>query len=220
MKPEIKIFTNKIPIQNIFLLPFLMAFMVCCVEPQYQIIVDNPTDFDVELFVNDKRHMLYGLEAIELSLTNANYRFKVINKNDSLLFFKNIRINSDGIVNPFLATYIKWTDIYTSNKSLNKGIKKEIIINKRRYKNVNFEVYKNTAFIRKSWNYALFEPWEATLEFYTKEEMIKSKIYRLVDIEKKWGYSMDIDTVDISLNKINTMITPILKKLREIEKSK
>ena len=69
-----------------------MAFIVCCVEQQYQIIVDNPTDFDVELFVNDKRHMLYGLETIELSLTNANYRFKVINKNDSLLFFKNIRI--------------------------------------------------------------------------------------------------------------------------------
>ncbi len=197
-----------------------MAFFVCCVEQQYQIIVDNPTDFDVELFVNDKRHMLYGLETIELSLTNANYRFKVINKNDSLLFFKNIRINSDGIVNPFLATYIKWTDIYTSKKSLNKGIKKEVIVNKRLYENVNFEVYKNTAFIRKNWNYDLFEPWEASLEFYTKEEIIKSKIYRLVDIEKKWGYSMDIDTVTISLNKINTMITPILKKLKEIEKSK
>ena len=118
-----------------------------------------------------------------------------------------------------MATYIKWTDIYTSSKSVNKGVKKEIIINKRCYNNVNFEVYKNTAFIRKSWNYSLFEPWEESFEFYTKEEIIRSKIYRLVDIEKKWGYLMDIDTLDISLNKINTMITPVLKKLREIDKS-
>ena len=214
-----KTFTNKANFKNILLLSFLIVFIVCCEESKHQIIVDNPTDFDVELLVNDERYTLYGLETIELNLINANHSFKVINKNDSLLFFKNIRINSDGIVNPFLATYIKWTDIYTSNKSVNKGVKKEIIINKRCYNNVNFEVYKNTAFIRKSWNYSLFEPWEESFEFYTKEEIIRSKIYRLVDIEKKWGYLMDIDTLDISLNKINTMITPVLKKLREIDKS-
>lgn len=200
------------------ILLFGLFVILQCNSPTYLIIIDNPKEADIKLRVDNQDFTIYGLDLLTLRLTQGEHRFQAFTASDSLFFEFAAYVKTDGIVNPHLATYVQWYDAYTVEAATTFQNNLDMTIDEKRYNNVDFEVYEAQPFITRTWDYSLFDPWEKALEFYTKTNTIRSKIYRLQTIEELWGYSMPFEEISLDLKSIEGELNKISQKLKELEK--
>ena len=104
-----------------------------------------------------------------------------------------------------------WTDLYKINQKANtKKLKqKDFYINEKLYENVDFIIYDDSIFISKVWDFNINEPWEESLNYYFLNSELKSKIYRINDLEKEFGYGPLPDFTEYTIqelkNRVNTL---------------
>ena len=191
--------------------------MLSCGNDINSIVIDNPKEDDIKVKINDSVYKLYGYASKSIKLKTDTYYIRTLSASDSLLLEDQISITSDGILNPHLMTYVKWSDNYTSNISSSSLNKMDITINNNPYFDVSFEVYENQLFIPKTWDFNLFQQWESSVRYYFKKDVVMSKIYRLGDLEKEWGYTFDGDIESLNKKQLDSMVNSLNLKIKKFE---
>lgn len=195
----------------------MVFVLLCnCSDKAHVVVIDNPKQENIKVRIKDSIHEIYGFGSITIPLKSNTYSVSAYTQNDSLFFNKDVLISSDGILNPHLLTYVKWNDLYSVNGENHYA--KEIVVNNNTFKNVDFEVYENQYFIPKTWDYNLFEPWKSSIQYYFKKDAIKSKIYRVEDLEKEWGFKLDFETQEFTIKQLDSIVKSINLKIEEFGK--
>ncbi len=185
-----------------------------CGTETYELQIDNPNTEDLYISVNDKDYVIFGLDMLVLELAKGSYQFRGANETKTLNFSQQQKINSDGILNPYKASYVLWTDTYSTEPL--KPIAHIDSIQGNSYSNLRLEVL-DSFFIPKKWDYALFESWKEQLQYHSIKNLEKSKIYRLSAFEKTWGFESMIDSDQLSLKTINSELLQINQQLNSLQ---
>jgi hypothetical protein len=188
--------------------------IMSCGTETYELHIDNPNTENLYISVNDKEYVIFGLDMLVLELAKGSYQFRGTNETKSLNFSQQQKITSDGILNPSKASYVLWTDSY-STETL-KPIEHIDSIQGNSYTNLQLEVL-DSFFIPKEWDYALFESWKGQLQYHSIKTIEKSKIYRLSAFEKTWGFQSMKDSDQLSLKTINSELLQIKKQLKSLQ---
>ncbi|MGB2128215.1 MAG: hypothetical protein ACPHXR_01940 [Flavicella sp.] len=191
----------------------LILITVGCSEETYELWIDNPSTQDLNISVNDSNYVIFGFDMLVLELKEGNYLFRGNNENNSLNFSQVQTINSDGILNPTLQTYVLWTDVYGTTELKLRA--RTDTINGHKYKHLKLERLDGF-FIPKKWDYSLFEDWKKQLNYHSISYIEKSKIYRLKDFEKTWGFQNETDDASLTLQKINNKLQQLKKQLKTL----
>lgn len=199
--------------KNIYSILLLILITVGCSEETYELWIDNPSTQDLNISVNDSNYVIFGFDMLVLELKEGNYLFRGNNENNSLNFSQVQTINSDGILNPTLQTYVLWTDVYGTTELKLRA--RTDTINGHKYKHLKLERLDGF-FIPKKWDYSLFEDWKKQLNYHSISYIEKSKIYRLKDFEKTWGFQNETDDASLTLQKINNKLQQLKKQLKTL----
>ena len=187
-----------------------------CKGDSHLITLDNPQNSNIEVVLNDSSYLVYGYGSKQVTLDSGHYAVKVYSDSDSLLLSKTVFINSDGILNPLESTYVKWTDQYGKYDPTVLS-KRDMEIGNNFYPKVDFIIYEKEFFIPKTWDFDLFEPWKDYFQYYFEKQAVKSKIYRIDDLEKTWGLNVDLETQSLSISQIDSVLKILSKKIDEFE---
>ena len=185
-----------------------------CGTETYELHIDNPNTEDLYISVNDIDYLIFGLDMLVLELTKGTYQFRGFNETKTLNFSQQQKITSDGILNPTKASYVLWTDSYSTENL--KPISHIDSIEGNTYTNLKLEVL-HSFFIPKKWDYALFESWKEQLQYHSKTTVEKSKIYRLSAFEKTWGFQSKTDSPQLPLKTINSELLQTKQQLNSLE---
>lgn len=190
--------------------------LLACSTNTNTISLDNPSLNDINIKINDSIYFVYALESKKIELKTGDYTFKVYDAMDSLICDKKIFIVTDGLLNLFKTTYVKYTDAYITGNTAQKVESQSIELNGHIYTDVNFDVYTDF-FIPKTWDYDVFEPWKKSIPLYFRKRTLKSKIYRLDNLEEDMGFKLKESIYDLSIAKIDSVINETELKLKKIE---
>jgi len=226
--------------KNLSLVIFLSVVLTSCnFFDTYEIVLDNPTENELSIVVDENVHTLEPFSHKVIKLKAKEYNFVVSAKlfdyhvhdhhddeehahdefTETIILDTMLTISQDGIFSPALHTYILWKDLYLENmdkysdyaaKELN--IKPQISINNKSYNDVDFTIISNQLFIPKNWDYGLFEPWSDNVDVYSKNFVVKSKVYRLEDLEEEWGYWGEFDMSDYTDEDFKNLLDSLLKR--------
>ena len=194
---------------------YILLFLSC--TKNKNIIIDNPShqDIHVKINTNKQTYLVYGYDFLELKLPKGFHKIDITNAKDSALFQKNVAIQTDCIINPWLETYVVVFNTYSIEPNVSKQERSNITIKGNKYKFEEYKVIEKEYIIEKTWDYNLFETWADSLKYFTKKSQRKSKIYRLQDLEKEWGYLMDIDSTIKDIKIIDSELKKIRNKLKK-----
>tara|TARA_B100002052_G_scaffold43020_1_gene35632 strand:- start:255599 stop:256246 length:648 start_codon:yes stop_codon:yes gene_type:complete len=197
----------------IFSFLILIFFLSCNIDNNHDIFVDNPKEEDIKLKIDGNEYDIPAFGFLELNIKSGTYKISAT-IDDSCFFKENIIISKSGLLNIHKETYVLWSDLYTTTNlkpKQNQLQLRNIKINKNLYKNVDFIIYQNLNFIPKAWHFSVNESWEENLNYYFLDSQVKSKIYRLVDLEKEFGFGPPPDltgyTIDELRYKLNELET-------------
>ena len=197
-----------------YLLNFLVLFLISCnINKTHHIIIDNPKSEDLKVKVNQKEYEIPAFGTIEINLKSGEYKVEAI-INDSCFFSERINVNTSGLLNIFKETYVLWTDLYKINQKANtKKLKqKDFYINEKLYENVDFIIYDDSIFISKVWDFNINEAWEESLNYYFLNSELKSKIYRINDLEKEFGYGPLPDFTEYTIQELKNRVKTLESK--------
>lgn len=187
-----------------------------CSSNSYDLIIDNPSDKDIEVHLNDTTYLVYALGVKQIKLSSGNYAINTFLPNDSLLSSEQIIVNSDAMINPFHSTYVIFLDEFLSNSGVSTLKRQNYEINGDLYQNVNFET-RDDFFIPKTWDYDVLEPWTSTEYYYFKKNIKRSKIYRLHDLKREFGFRLPDEFNLLNVNELDSLIYQTELKLRRPE---
>lgn len=234
-------------LKNIFpAVLFLFILNSCNFFNTYEIVIDNPTQDELLVEIGKDSHIIqpYGFKTLKIKA--GDYEVKVLlndnhdhfhdeeegeeahnHESEFVIFEGKLTVNSDGIFNPALYTYVIWKDLYVEHPEdfakyaeTELNIKPQITINDKKYNDVDFEIINNQSFIAKKWDYGLFELWSDNVDVYSKIFEIKSKIYRLEDLEEEWGYWGEFDMSDYSAEDFQSLIDSLEAKAKALSGEK
>jgi hypothetical protein len=206
--------------KNVFTL-FLIVILLssCNWLNKYEVIIDNPTLDFFTLEIDEKTYNLDAFSHVLVDLKPGDYLAVARDEQGEVFFEQTISVNASGILNPTLSIYVLWRDLYLDNpekfhefaeKELN--IRSEVTIGNKKYNDVDFIVYENQAFIAKAWDYGLFEQWSDEVDVYSQKVLVKSKVYRLDDLEEEWGYWGEFDMTDYTDEDFKNLLDSLLQR--------
>lgn len=98
------------------LIGFLIALLICVIslwvyfsyiEKESYHVIDNPTDKNLKVTIDEQNYMLAPMQQIEINLTPGNHTVSAIAENDTTSFpGRNFEVkNARGLINPTLSRY-------------------------------------------------------------------------------------------------------------------
>ena len=193
----------------LFRLLFLLFCFSCNIDSPHYIFVDNPWEEDMKVKINETEHDIPAFGSLEVNLKSGTYQV-VATINDSCFFNESITINTSGLLNVHKENYVLWSDLYaTANQNSNQISKSDFKINGNLYKNVDFIIYPELNFIPKKWDLNLNETWEENLNYYFLDTKIRSKIYRISDLEKEFGFGPPADFTEYKIEELTDMLNEL-----------
>lgn len=187
-----------------------------CSSTSYNLIIDNPSDKDIKVHLNNKPYLVYAFGTKQVKLSPGNYEVNTFLVNDSLLSSEHIIVSSDAMINPFHSTYVIFLDEFLSESGVSTLKRQNHKINGDLYQNVNFET-NDDFFIPKTWNYNVLEPWGSVEYYYFKKNINKSKIYRLQDLKQEFGFEMPNEIQSFNVVALDSLIGQTELKLQALE---
>ena len=79
----------------------LIFFNVSCNNKKHEITIDNTSEGNIKVLINNIPYEIQEKETYEIKLDTGTHLFKVFNQFDSLIIEKKIYIQKNGIFNPF-----------------------------------------------------------------------------------------------------------------------
>ena len=187
-----------------------------CSSNSYDLTIDNPSDKDIKVHVNNTSYLVYAFGIKQVKLSPGNYVINTFLPNDSLLSSEQIIVNSDAMINPIHSTYVIFLDEFLSESGVSTLKRQNHEINGDLYQNVNFET-RDDFFIPKTWDYNVLEPWGSVEYYYFKKNINHSKIYRLQDLKKEFGFEMPDEFKSLNVAALDTLIGQTELKLQALE---
>jgi hypothetical protein len=187
-----------------------------CSSNSYDLTIDNPSDIDIKVLVNNTSYPVYAFENKQVKMSPGNYVINTFLPNDSLLSSEQIIVKSDAMINPFHSTYVIFLDEFLSESGVSTLKRQNHEINGDLYQNVNFET-RDDFFILKTWDYNVLEPWGSEEYYYFKKKINHSKIYRLQDLKQEFGFEMSDEIKSLNVGALDTLIGQTELKLKALE---
>ena len=201
-------------LRHFFIIILLLASG--CSSNSYNLTIDNPGDKDIKVHVNNTSYLVYAFGIKQVKLSPGNYVINTFLPNDSLLSSEQIIVNSDAMINPIHSTYVIFLDEFLSESGVSTLKRQNHEINGDLYQNVNFET-RDDFFIPKTWDYNVLEPWGSVQYYYFKKNINHSKIYRLQDLKKEFGFEMPDEFKSLNVAALDTLIGQTELKLQALE---
>ncbi len=201
------------------LVPLTFSFILLCASCsslfKRDVVIDNPISEDITVWVGKKKYNIPSLGKLKTSLAKGEHKVLCENMKGEELMNHLVTVSGEGIINPTFSTYVLWRDLYInegvtyddiSSKALNN---KNTSIGNKVYKNVDFFVYDSVPFIAKNWDYDLYTDWPEKMNNLDEEYVVKSKIYRLKDLEESWGFYGNYDVRNLNPKELKLFIDSI-----------
>ena len=187
-----------------------------CSSNSYDLTIDNPSDKDIKVHVNNTSYLVYAFGIKQVKLSPGNYVINTFLPNDGLLSSEQIIVNSDAMINPFHSTYVIFLDEFLSESGVSTLNRQNHEISGDLYQNVNFKI-RDDFFIPKIWDYNVLESWGSVEYYYFKKNINHSKIYRLQDLKQEFGFEMTDEIKSLNVVELDTLIGQIELKLQALE---
>ncbi len=194
---------------------FIAVFILLISACKSKVILDNPTDSDIVVSLDGTNYELlaYDQKVLELKKSTMLLIAKDVEGNEILN--ESINITGDGVMNPTRTMYVIWKDMYCLPEDYdtykgNLDLKKMVTVNDKEYEMVDFTLVEDL-FIAKNWDFDLNESFADSVDLKNKF-LVKSKIYRVEDLETEFGYFGDIDFSDFD----ETEVQSFMDSLRQI----
>ena len=195
----------------------IILFLVSgCSSNSYDLTIDNPSDKDIRVHVNNISYLVYAFGIKQFKLSAGNYVINTFLPNDSLVSSEQIIVNSDAMINPFHSTYVIFLDEFLSESGVSTLNRQNHEIKGDLYQNVNFKI-RDDFFIPKIWDYDVLESWGSVEYYYFKKNINHSKIYRLQDLKQEFGFEMTDEIKSLNVVELDTLIGQIELKLQALE---
>jgi hypothetical protein len=124
--------------------------------------------------------------------------------NNEEIFNETISITSEGLLNPTKAFYVVHKELYLIDQSkyedhaVNALQRQDHEIAGKTYQDVDFTMFEDQAFIPKAWDFGIDEELPEEIKTTSGDFQVISKLYRVADLEKTWGFFGDYDFSQIS----------------------
>jgi hypothetical protein len=209
--------------KNFVFASLLLVLLVSCSWfKKYDVLIDNPTSFRIFVEIGDETYEIEAYSFEEIKLKSGEHKVVAWSDETEVFFDNVVKIDGDGILNPTLTTYVLWKDLYVNDMADYEKyaaevlkIRDQVTIADKTYNDVDFTVYEKWPFIKALWNFGLFEPWTDELDIHSGNYQLKSKIYRVEDLEEEWGYWGEFDMADYTEQDFKNLIDSILEVKNE-----
>lgn len=181
-----------------------------------EVYIDNPSDLDIKVVVDGTEYLISAYSSELVKLPKGEH--DVVASNDEQeIFNATVSITDKGILNVTGATYVVWKDLYLEDlddyDSYAAGAlnNEDHEINNNVYEEVDFVVYENESFILKNWDFDVDQDWPSEVDISSGNYVVKSKVYRLEDIEAEWGFYGDFDFSEYSDEELNAFLDSLIQ---------
>lgn len=179
--------------KHFLVLPLFLFLLSACTT---KVVVDNPSEVDINVSIDGKEYNIAALDQQVVELKKASAQIITTDADGTELLNETVDITGEGVINATNTTYVIWQDIYclAENYELYKdklNLKDLIEVNGKEYEEVDFTLAE-TPFIAKSWDYDLNESFPDSVDL-SNMYALKTKIYRVQELEDEFGYFGDID---------------------------
>ncbi len=203
---------------GIFLLTNLVLLSACNSIFKIKIIVDNPSNDVLILNVDEKEHEIASNSFIKLDLVKGEHLFKASIKGEEL-FNETLSITSEGLLNPTKAVYVVHKELYLLNQDEYETFaaqaldRQDHLIADKTYEDVDFLVYDAQTFIPKNWDFGVDQELPEEIKTSVGEHKVISKIYRISNLEKTWGFFGDFDFTKTSDKELKQFLDSLAQDL-------
>ncbi|MCB0510841.1 MAG: hypothetical protein KDC82_08755 [Bacteroidetes bacterium] len=200
-----------------FLGLFALAILSSCSSLfTKKVSIDNPSDLDLTVVVDGTEYLIpaYSSELVELP---KGEHAVVASSDGQEIFNETVSVTDNGILNVTLATYVVWKDLYLedlddyASYAASALDNKDHEVNNNVYEEVDFVVFENMSFIGEDWDYGIDEEWPMEVDISSGNYVVKSKVYRLEDIEAEWGFYGDFDFSEYSDEELNAFLDSLIQ---------
>lgn len=181
-----------------------------------EVYIDNPSDLDIKVVVDGTEYLIPAYSSELIKLPKGEHAV-VASTDEQEIFNETVGITDKGILNVTGATYVVWKDLYLEDlddySSYAAGAlnNENHEINNNVYEDVDFVVYENESFIAKIWDFDLDQEWAKEVDISSGNYVVKSKVYRLEDIEAEWGFYGDFDFSEYSDEDLNAFLDSLIQ---------
>jgi|688.fasta_scaffold352331_3 hypothetical protein len=164
----------------------LCLFLSSCFLMSHDVVIDNPSNYKLSVFLDEETFILAPKNSIEISVSHGKHQVRVIENSSKIekFIWKDLAIKSDGILNISGSEYVIEHCIFNNfeNTTTKDNKKKSVIINDFTYYG-NLELIKaDSIFIPKSWDRGLEENISSIDDVNPRNKTL-SKIFRVGDFE-------------------------------------
>lgn len=192
-----------------------------------EIKIDNPTAYDLMVDFDNQTFVILPYESKDLSIIKGEHIFKASN-NDVVVFDDVLNITSESLVNFTKSTYVIHKEIYVNehesenadkyNEYANEALElSNVTIGNKTYKNVDFKVFEGDLLIEKDWDYGAIDNLPESISTNDNNYAVVSKLYRIADLEKAWGFYGEFDFTDKMDKELEYFIDSLQNSIKSID---
>ncbi|MEX0596760.1 MAG: hypothetical protein WD512_09680, partial [Candidatus Paceibacterota bacterium] len=162
---------------------------------------------------------ILSYSSIELDLVKGEHLF-IAQIDGEEVFNETISITSEGLLNLTKSTYVVHKELYLldqekynefAEKALNR---KDHQIAGKTYQDADFKVYEGETFIPKIWEFGANEELPKEIKTSTEAYEVISKLYRLNDLEKLWGFYGNFDFTETGDKELKQFLDSLAQDLK------
>ena len=175
----------------------VLFFASCSSFFKVEVVIDNPSNELLSFYLDDSNYELAGKNHRYIRLVKGEHYLKA-EQEGKVIYEGTLSITKPGIINLTQAKYVLHRELYLTEQEKYQELAREelnlkdVDIENKMYQNVDFEIFEETIFIPKQWDYDFLEP--LPLEIKSGGDFkIVSKLYRQEDLEKAWGFNGNFD---------------------------
>lgn len=201
--------------KKLLFLPVVLLVLVSACT--FKVVIDNPTDMNLKVSLDDKEYDVAAFDQKEVELKKSDVKIIAKDTEGNEILNGTVKITGEGIINPTRTTYVIWKDLYCLSEDYasfksNLNIKEMVLVNDKEYESVDFTLVDDL-YILKNWDYNLKESFPDSVNL-EKGYVIKSKIYRVEDLENEFGYYGDLDFTDYDDSDVNAFLDSLRQMLK------
>lgn len=192
---------------GLFLLTSILFLPACSSFFKLEIIVDNPSKDLLVLNFDGESYEIPSLSSITLHLVKGEHKISATVDGEEI-YNETLSITNEGLLNPTKSIYVLHKELYLMDQTKYDGYAEKALNRKdhqvanKTYQDVDFEVFEEQSFIPKNWDFGMNEDLPEEIKTSNEKFEVISKLYRISDLEKTWGFYGDFDftqTSDIEL---------------------
>ncbi|MCD8528891.1 MAG: hypothetical protein LRY27_02740 [Chitinophagales bacterium] len=181
-----------------FFLCYLLGLASCNSFFKVKVYIDNPANKVFTVYIDGNKHEIENLGGLDIKLAKGEHQF-VGAFNADTVFNAVVSTTEAGMLNLQNQLYVINKELYLEDESAFDILSSKLLtlddyeINGYTYQNADFEIFENDTFIVKQWDYGVNQNYPDEFKANADNYAIVSKIFRIGDLEKYWGFFGNFD---------------------------